>query len=179
MRWESHHWHFEPPVKSWLGTITSGDALEDEVMRTLAEFATHDLGALGIGALLVYSPGDADAFSMQQRLPPPPPLDIRAPVHLAPLRHVLSQIDGAAVFDAGGVLRHLGAQLVPSREAEAAVQSWRGTRHTSALRFSFDNPAVTVFTVSEDGPVSVMRGGAVVGRSSRPHPDPGPHGPMR
>jgi hypothetical protein len=46
-----------------------------------------------------------------------------------PLRHVLSQVDGVAVFDAAGVLRHLGVRLVPSADAEASVDGFRGTRH--------------------------------------------------
>ena len=55
---------------------------------------------------------------VEERLPPPPPLRIRRATHLAPLRHALAQIDGAAIFDAEGVLRRLGVRLVPSVEAE-------------------------------------------------------------
>jgi hypothetical protein len=68
-----------------------------------------------------------------ERLPTPPPLQIGTPAHLAPLRHALAQIDGAAIFDTDGVLRLLA----------------------------------TVIAVSEDGPVSVLRNGAVLGRSDK------------
>jgi DNA integrity scanning protein DisA with diadenylate cyclase activity len=40
-----------------------------------------------------------------------------------------------------------------------------GTRHTSGRRYSYDDPFATVIAVSEDGPVSVLRNGAVLGRS--------------
>ena len=38
-------------------------------------------------------------------------------------------------------------------------------RHTSAVRYSNDDPAATVIVVSEDGPVTVLRAGKRVGAS--------------
>ena len=38
-------------------------------------------------------------------------------------------------------------------------------RHTAARRYSFDDPTATVIVVSEDGPVSVLRKGKVLGSS--------------
>ena len=63
------------------------------------------------------------------------------------------------MFDADGVLRELGVRLVPSAAAEAEVDGYRGMRHTSARRYSYDDPTATVIVVSEDGPVSVLRAG--------------------
>ena len=37
----------------------------------------------------------------------------------------------------------------------------RGMRHRSAQRYSHDHPTATIVVVSEDGPVSVFRGGAI------------------
>jgi len=71
----------------------------------------------------------------------------------------------APLFDDQGVLRQLGVRLVPSDAAEGAVEAFGGTRHTSARRYSFDDPRSTVIAVSEDGPVSVMRNGVILGRS--------------
>jgi DNA integrity scanning protein DisA with diadenylate cyclase activity len=95
----------------------------------------------------------------------PPPLHIRRPNGLAPLRHALAQTDGAAVFDATGTLRQLGTRLVPSAEAERTVDGFRGMRHTSGRRYSWDDDLATVIVVSEDGPVSVFRKGELLGRS--------------
>ncbi|MDQ1361816.1 MAG: hypothetical protein QOJ44_2193, partial [Acidimicrobiaceae bacterium] len=159
-------WHFEPPVSSWIDAVTASEAHGDPtVLEAMLEFAVHDLGSLGIGTLLIYRPDGEPGPRVEERLPTPPPLRIRWAAHLAPLRHALAQIDGAAIFDTLGVLRQLGVRLVPSRAAEATVEAFGGTRHTSGRRYSHDDPLATVIAVSEDGPVSVLRNGDVLGRS--------------
>jgi DNA integrity scanning protein DisA with diadenylate cyclase activity len=110
---------------------------------------------------------DLVVLAVEERLPTPPPLQIRRLAHLAPLRHALAQVDGAAIFNADGVLRQLGVRLVPSKAAEKTVEAFGGTRHTSARRYSHDDPLATVIAVSEDGPVSLLRKGAVLGRSDK------------
>lgn len=167
LRWQIFNWHHEPPVSSWIDTVTASTEHGDpEVLEALLEFAVHDLGSRGIGALLVYrSEESGPAPRVEERLPTPPRLRIRQATHLAPLRHALAQIDGAAIFDADGVLRQLGVRLVPSTDAEETVEALHGTRHTSGRRYSYDDPLATVIAVSEDGPVSVLRDGAVLGRS--------------
>jgi hypothetical protein len=166
LRWEGFNWHHEPPVSSWSETLTASSAHGDPaVLEALLEFAVHDLGSLGIGALLIYRPDAEPGPQVEERLPAPPPLRIREATHLAPLRQVLAQVDGAAVFDGRGVLRQLGVRLVPSKASEETVEAFGGTRHTSGRRYSHDDPFATVIAVSEDGPVSVLRNGAVLGRS--------------
>ena len=44
-------------------------------------------------------------------------------------------------------------RVVPSPTAKAQVETLGGTRHSSARRYSFDDPASTVTIVSDDGPV--------------------------
>ena len=169
LRWDGIGWHHEPPVDRWIDAVSVCAGHGDrEILTMLLEFAVHDLGARGIGALLVYQPtetAEADAATYEIRLPVPPPLRIARPADLAPLRHVLAQIDGAAVFDATGTLRQLGVRLVPSAEAESDVEGLRGMRHTAGRRYSFDDPMATVIVVSEDGPVTVLRNGEIFGRS--------------
>jgi DisA bacterial checkpoint controller nucleotide-binding len=168
LRWEGFMWHHEPPVGSWIDVVTACPASGDpEILEAMLEFAVHDLGSLGIGSLIVYRPDPAPPPAFEERLPTPPPLRIRRPAHLAPLRHALAQVDGAAVFDTEGVLRSLGVRLVPSPAAEQTVEPFRGTRHTSGRRYSRDDPHATVIAVSEDGPVSVLRNGAILGRSDK------------
>ena len=167
LRWEGFQWHHEPPVRCWIDTFKACSLHGDsQVLEALLEFAVHDLGSLGIGALLIYRPDPRPGPPVEERLPTPPPLRIRKPAHLAPLRHALGQIDGAAIFDAEGTLRQLGVRLIPSREAEETVEPFGGTRHTSGRRYSRDDPWATVIAVSEDGPVSVLRNGKVLGRSA-------------
>jgi hypothetical protein len=166
LRWNGYSWHHEPPVPSWLDMVSACPVQGDpQVLAALLEFAVHDLGAMGVGATLVYrSSGDPGPW-VEERLPTPPSLDILDAAHLAPLRHALTQIDGAAIFDAAGVLRRLGVRLVPSAEAEQTVDALGGTRHTSARRYSRDDPLAAVMVVSEDGPVTVFWNGKVLGRS--------------
>lgn len=165
-RWEGLRWRHEPPIRTWIDTVRASCAHGDhEVVRVLLEFAVHDLGSRGIGAILIYRPDGSPSAALEQRLPSPPPLRIRRPTDLAPLRHALSQLDGAAVFDVDGVLRHLGVRLVPSPDAETGVAGYRGMRHTAGRRYSFDDGDATVIVVSEDGPVSVLRNGEILGTS--------------
>jgi Probable sensor domain DACNK/DisA bacterial checkpoint controller nucleotide-binding len=166
LRWEGYSWHHEPPLSSWIDAVTGSSAHGDpDVLEAMLGFAVHDLGSMGIGALLIYRPDSDPGPPVEERLPTPPALQIRRPFHLAPLRHALAQVDGAAVFDAGGVLRRLGVRLVPSTAAEQTVEALGGTRHTSGRRYSRDDPLATIVVVSEDGPVSVLRDGAVLGQS--------------
>jgi hypothetical protein len=166
LRWDGYRWQHEPPLGTWLDAVSAG-ADGPDVLAALLEFAVHDLGSMGIGALLIYRPDGEQGPPVEERLPTPPPLDIRRPLHLAPLRHALAQVDGAAVFDAGGRLRRLGVRLVPSADAEEHVDPLGGTRHTSGRRYSRDDPHAIVIAVSEDGPVSVFRDGTVLGQSRR------------
>jgi hypothetical protein len=166
LRWEGFSWHHEAPASRWIEAVKAGSTPGDaEVIQDMLTFAIHDLGSMGIGALLIYRPDGDPGPAVEERLPTPPPLWIRAATHLAPLRHALAQVDGAAVFDAGGVLRQLGVRLVPSDAAEETVEALRGTRHTSARRYSHDDPFATVIAVSDDGPVTVFRNGEVLANS--------------
>jgi hypothetical protein len=63
-------------------------------------------------------------------------------------------------------------RLVPSPEAESDVEGYRGMRHTSARRYSFDDPLATVIVVSEDGPVTVLRNGEILGQTDANVADP-------
>ncbi len=172
-RWDGMHWHHEPRISTWLDNVVPmGDGDDRTVVAKLLAFAVHDLGARNIGATLIYRAGDDAHGTHQARLPTPPPLHIRRPADLAPLRHVLGQVDGAAIFDERGVLTEIGVRLVPSVQAEADVEGFKGMRHTSARRYSFDDPDATVIVVSEDGPVTVLRGGRKLGSSAPVPVDP-------
>jgi hypothetical protein len=166
LRWNGLDWRLEPPLSSWAGAL-AGDAGNGDakVLTALLEFAVHDLGSRGIGATLIYRPDGGPPPSVEERLPPPPPLQITTATALAPLRHALAQVDGAAVFGPAGQLEQLGVRLVPSPAAEREVPGLRGMRHTSGRRYSHDDPTATVVVVSEDGPVTVLRGGRLLGRS--------------
>jgi hypothetical protein len=80
LRWEGFSWHLEPPVDSWIDVVAACPLYGDpEVLQAILEFAVHDLGSMGIGSLLVYRPDPAPGPAVEERLPTPPPLQIRTP----------------------------------------------------------------------------------------------------
>lgn len=165
-RWDGLDWHVERPVAAWLSAASCGlDAFHSEAVDRLLQFAVHDLGSAGIGAILVYHPVSPAGERLEHRLRAPAPLRIDRATALGPLRHVLSQTDGAAIFNGDGQLIEIGARLAPSADAQLQVDPIGGTRHTSARRYSFDEPEALVVAVSDDGPVTVFRNGGIVGRS--------------
>ena len=167
LRFDGIDWQRELPIERWLdlGGCASGPLSVDLLDRML-RFAVHDVSARRIGATFLVAPGGRLLPTAERRYGSPPELRIDRPADLAPLYHILGQLDGAAVFDETGTLRHLGVRLVPSADAETDVAAYRGTRHTSALRYSYDDPAATLIVVSEDGPVSVLRAGQRLGQSA-------------
>ena len=176
-RWDGIRWHHEPPVRNWIDSLASEPGYGDpQVIESMLRFAVHDLGSMGIGALLVYRASAEPGPPVEEQLSTPPPLRIHTAPHLAPLRHALSQLDGAAIFDAGGTLRQLGVRLLPSSNSIELVEGFGGTRHTAGRRYSFDDPDATVIVVSEDGPVTVLRKGTVIDREggslTGDHPPP-------
>jgi DNA integrity scanning protein DisA with diadenylate cyclase activity len=172
LRWNGLTWHHEQLVSAWFDLVRAYKPFADvKMLETLLEFAVHDLGARGIGATLVFQPDLRLESSFEPRLPTPPALQICRATDLAPLRHALAQIDGASLFDSDGTLRAIGVRLVPSAHAEMTIAPFRGTRHTSARRYSADDPSATVIVVSEDGPVTVMRAGQLRGASALSVPD--------
>ena len=168
LRWDGLSWHHEPPVASWVDSVTAcGDYGNKRVLAKLLAFAVHDLGARGIGALLVYDPDGASGSSYQRRFPAPPPLRIDRAVRprAAPPRPRPDR-RRRGVRPRRACCGELGVRLVPSAEAEADIEGYRGMRHTSGRRYSFDEPEATVIVVSDDGPVTVLRKGVLMGSSS-------------
>ncbi|MDH3293825.1 MAG: diadenylate cyclase [Acidimicrobiia bacterium] len=167
LRLVGFEWQLEPPISRWLDTETSSVLpLSHKVFKRFLRFAIHDVAARHVGATFVISENGQLTGGAERRYGRPPDFRIDRPTDLAPLYHVLGQVDGAAVFDHSGTLTELGVRLVPSTEAEARVKPLGGTRHTSALRYSFDDISATLIVISEDGPVTVMRAGAILGQSS-------------
>lgn len=78
------------------------------------------------------------------------------------IANLLSQRDGATFLNRDTVLLETSIKLNPSKESQC-VPEYRGTRHTSARRYSYDHPECVLLVVSEDGPVTVISDGAIIG----------------
>ena len=135
---------------------------DQTLVANLLELCTHWLGAGRIGATIVWHP-DGDARELGHlgfnAAVDVPPLDLRNRNHFAAMLNALSQFDRAAIVDADGRISQVGVQLWSSDASRRNIPSHRGTRHTSALRFSADAPDAVVFVVSSSGTLTVCRAG--------------------
>ncbi len=88
-----------------------------------------------------------------------PPLAVTGADETALLAH--------AFDDMSEILRQAKGQLdqLASGDEFPDVDGHRGMRHTSGRRYSFDDPESIVIVVSEDGPVTMMRNGVILGRT--------------
>ena len=129
-----------------------------DVLTNLVEFCTHWLGAGRVGAAIVWClDGDARGlsglgFGSAVEIPP---LDVTDRTHFAPLLNALSQYDRAALVDSRGQITTVGVHLRTSERSRGDIAPFRGTRHTSALRFTADVPNAVVFVVSSGGALTV------------------------
>ncbi len=159
VRWDGVAWHRDPPLDDWVRRLTGlAPDLPIGEIRPLLRFAVHELAARRIGATLIWRPTDVDV--PQHRHEPlvrnAPRLRLDRPGEAAALSQALAQTDGAALFDRHTALVGLGIRLAPSVEAERSVGALQGMRHTSARRYSHDDPDAIVVVVSESGPVTIM-----------------------
>jgi hypothetical protein len=164
--WDGIRWWAKPIAGHLTATIARRHPeLAPAVLGGLSQLCVHWLSAGRVGAILVWQTShDAPplhhvGLGASTTLPP---LDLTQPAHFAAILNVLAQTDRAAVVTAAGRLDQIGVALRSSSAAVEQVPPYRGTRHTSALRFSYDEPSTLVFVVSSSGPVSVLQGGAVI-----------------
>jgi hypothetical protein len=162
--WDGTHWSLKPLAEHRAAAIRRlVPQAPPDVLAGLLELCVHWLSAGRIGATLVLAlegdPRDLEHLDLSSAISTPP-LYVTRREHLPPLLSVLSQMDRAALVDRDGRVTTVGVGLRSSDRSVALVDSTGGTRHTSARRFSFDEPTVIGFVVSADGPVSVFSDGA-------------------
>jgi DNA integrity scanning protein DisA with diadenylate cyclase activity len=163
--WDGVRWRAKPPARRFEEAIRRVVEIADPtILAGILEVCVHWLSPSYVGTTIVWYCTDEDEddralmdLSLARRTPP---LRLDERSHLPPLLSALRQVDGAATVSAGGTLRHVRVFLRPSEKSTELVPAIQGTRHTSARRFSYDEPRALVFVVSEDGPVSVFADGA-------------------
>jgi hypothetical protein len=168
--WAGYRWRFTPDSARFADDITrlvpQGDR---QVLVSLLDLCVHWLSAGRVGATLVWylvpMPADAGVTLPGvdvSRAIPAPSLSLVERAHRPALLSALSQLDRAVLVQPDGQLTQLNVGLVSSVSARDTVPAVRGTRHTSARRFSFDEPRAVVAVVSQDGGVSVFSDGASI-----------------
>lgn len=165
IRWNGTSWHHDAPLDAWIARLaTVAPGLPVDGVRPLLRFAIHRLGGRRIGATLIWRPTE-HAVPLHRHEPlihHAPRLRLDNLGEEAALAHALSQTDGAAVFDRDATLTALAIRLAPSTIAQQTIGTIGGMRHTSALRYSHDDPHSIVIVVSEAGPVTLMHAGQAI-----------------
>lgn len=164
--WDGGHWWQKPYAGDYARAVLKAvpDA-SPEAAAAILEFCVHTMSPSPAGAALVWAMDEALVEVLcAQHSHPIPTITLEDRANHGPLRQLLAQTDGAAVLSPAGELMDVGVFLRASADAYAAlpVDRQHGTRHASARRFSFDHKEAVVFVVSQDGPVTVYRGGDVV-----------------
>ena len=168
--WVGHRWRFTPNSARFADVIAHLVPQADRgVLVGLLDLCVHWLSAGRVGATLVWylvegsaTVGVSLAGLDVSRAIQAPPLSLLERTHRPALLSALAQLDRAVLVQPTGRLTHLNVGLVPSPAAVTTVPAIRGTRHTSARRFSFDEPRAVVAVVSQDGGVTVFSDGAPI-----------------
>lgn len=181
-----HHnrnWHKKQNIYPLIRKIkTHVPQIKDEILSAFLEFAYYYLSSKNIGATIVYFIDDEQGA----KIPKVEPLQDFAPIMLSIMNdgdkilisNLLAQIDGATFFNQDTMLACTKIKLDSKVSTRELIPEYKGTRHTSARRYSYEQPRAIVFTVSEDGPVSVFSDGVELVTISKPSsPDIQAHQP--
>jgi hypothetical protein len=164
--WDGVQWDFKPLADRQVGPISRlVPQVDPEILIGMLQLCVHWLSPGRVGATLVVGL-DGDPVKLGgldlSAATPVPPLNVTRRDHFSPLLSLLSQVDGATLVDSAGEVSTVQVGLQWSDRAGVLVAPTGGLRHTSARRFSFDEPGAVVFVVSQDGPASVFSDGALV-----------------
>jgi hypothetical protein len=165
--WDGQRWSDRPTAAALLDTLCHyAPDLDPAVAHGMLDLAVHWLSPARVGATIVVHEQGFEWASMDVATKfHAPNLSIKNRQHFPALYASLQQHDLATLVAADGTVAYLGVGLRSSRAAEAAVDSDRGMRHRSAQRFSYDHPSTTIAVVSDNGPVTIFRGGRAIGLS--------------
>jgi len=169
--WDGQRWAGRPTAAALLPALRRcAPGLDPDVAHGLLDLAVHFLSPARVGAtIVVHDEGFQWASMDVSTKSRAPQLSITNRRHFPALFASLQQHDLATLVAADGSVEYLGVGLRASAEAEASVDSDRGMRHRSAQRFSYDHPSTTIAVVSDNGPVTIFRGGQALSLAGGPH----------
>lgn len=171
---QMRRWSQKPALRHLVHTIyNSQPQIDLGQLQDILEFCFYELSPQKIGAILVWYFAPVCAQELDILLPShllwrrrqSSEIKLGTVVNNAVLQHVLGYTDGAVILDADGTILGAGAHLKYSRESARTIPAYKGTRHTSAKRFSYDCPHSLVFVVSSDGFLTVFSGGEAIAAS--------------
>ena len=170
--WDGQDWSDRPTAAALVPRLRQwAPDLDSDVAHGLLDLVVHWLSPARIGATIVVHEQGFQWASMDVATKfHAPPLSIKNRQHFPALFASLQQHDLATLVTADGTVEYLGVGLRSSVEAERNVDSNRGMRHRSAQRFSYDHPSTTIAVVSDNGPVTIFRGGSAFSLTSTHDP---------
>jgi len=156
---DNRRWFNKPNIKEAAWKVSKCVAnIDKRILVKILEFSFHLLSpATRAGGIIVWflknNNDENMTFSSLD-------LSILNESHARLLCHYLSQIDGAAFLDYKGDLIEAGKHLKYSDRTRKLVPELKGTRHTSSVRYSYEHEDSVVFTISEDGPITIFSNGS-------------------
>jgi DNA integrity scanning protein DisA with diadenylate cyclase activity len=161
--YEAGEWKVRPYADSVLADVTEAVPQAGFVtLNGLLTVAFHVLSPSNVGTTLIWWLDNVDNLPQGGTSLSMLAMNVKQKNHYPAIRSLLRKHDGAVFVSPDGRLLTLGFQLKYSDIAASIISQTGGTRHTSAKRFSYDEPRVVAVTVSEDGPVSVFSDGIKV-----------------
>ncbi|MCE9567410.1 MAG: DNA integrity scanning protein DisA nucleotide-binding domain protein [Planctomycetes bacterium] len=161
--YEAGEWLIRPHAESVVSdVITAAPQVIINTLDGMLELAFHALSPANVGTTLVLCLKNAKAAPADGIDLSSLGLNVCDKTHIPAIRSLLCRHDGAVFVAPDGKLLSMGHHLQNSERSREIIPKVGGTRHTSAKRFTFDEPRVIAVVVSEDGPVSVFSDGAKV-----------------
>ena len=158
--WDGVRWLGRPHASSVTRLLATSVTYSDApVLEGLLELCVQWLAPEGIGATIVWDRQGGGTDRLVEAAHPVPGFSVLRAAHFPALRSAIAQTDGAVLVAPDGRVVADGATLLPTRSARDRIAPARGTRHTSAHRYSADVPDAVLLVVSEESPVSVYVGG--------------------
>jgi len=164
-------WYKTPSVQQLTQNIVRlFPQIDRDQLQAILDFCLYELSPDKIGTILVWylEPVTEAALNLllpqarfwQERRNLEPKLG--SAITNAVLQHVVTYTDGAVILEPGGIILGVGAHLKYSTASIQAIAPYKGTRHTSARRFTYDYPETIAFVVSDDGSVTVFAAGKII-----------------
>jgi hypothetical protein len=157
---DRRNWIRKTDVKNTVTTVASCvPGLDKKTFQLLLEFANYLVSPVdGAGGILIWNyqsqHGDESNSGLGNRF------SLLNESHLNPILNLVVNSDGAIRISRNGELIESEIHIRYSSKSARVIQDFKGTRHTSSIRHSYDHSEVIVITISEDGPVSVFINGA-------------------
>lgn len=161
---EGKYWTYKLPLQFYVEEIKQKIPSINKTVTNLLSFAFYVLSPNKIGATIVYVFSDLNniyfndfqTFKENENF-----FNVNNANELNTLKNLLSDTDGAMFIDKDGNFLNYGVHLSYSTKSKQLIKQEisKGTRHSSASRYSFDHPQCLIITVSEDGPVTIFSDG--------------------